>query len=287
MADKRAEADLRVGDIATHQHGAVTIRQLRSAGLSADAVLGRVRAGRLHRIHRGVYTVAHPALLSVEGRWITAVLACGEKSALSHRSAAGLWGMLPPEPGPVDVTVATQAGRRRREGIRVHRSLSLEAAAVTQRHRIRVTRPARTIEDLRRVISAPLLRRAIRQAAVLGLPVGEDIEPDRTRSELEYLFLNLCRRNSLPTPQVNARVGPHLVDFLWEEPRLIAETDGYKYHRGRAAFEDDRARDLDLRLQGYEVAHFTYRQVTNEPGRIATVLGAFFGIYPKKAPRRT
>ena len=158
---------------------------------------------------------------------------------------------------------------------------------MTQRHRIRVTRPARTIEDLRRVISAPLLRRAIRQAAVLGLPVGEDIEPDRTRSELEYLFLNLCRRNSLPTPQVNARVGPHLVDFLWEEPRLIAETDGYKYHRGRAAFEDDRARDLDLRLQGYEVAHFTYRQVTNEPGRIATVLGAFFGIYPKKAPRRT
>lgn len=288
MADKRAQSDLIVGEIATGQHGAVTIGQLRSAGLSRDAVLERTRAGRLHRVHRGVYTVAHPALLGFEGQWMAAVLACGEGSALSHRSAAALWGMLPPEPGPVDVTVATRAGRRRRAGIRVHRSLSLEATAVTRHREIQVTGPARTVADLRRAVSAPRFRRAIRQAAVLGLAVGEGVEPDRTRSELEHLFLVLCRRHGLPAPQVNVRIGSHTVDFLWKERRLIAETDGYRYHRGRVAFEDDRTRDLDLRLRDYEVVRFTHRQVTGEPGRVAAVLSEALalssGIRRRKRP---
>jgi len=95
----------------------------------------------------------------------------------------------------------------------------------------------------------------------------------RTRSDLELLFLRLCRRHGLPRPEVNAKLGSIEVDFLWRERRLIVETDGYRYHRGKEAFEDDRARDLKLRELGYEVIRLTYRQVIDQPEQTAHALG--------------
>jgi len=121
-------------------------------------------------------------------------------------------------------------------------------------------------------ISPPELRRAIRQANVLGLPVDEETRRVRTRSDLEEDFLTLCGRHGLPEPEVNVRVGDHLVDFLWPDRRLVVETDGYRFHRGRAAFEDDRRRDLDLRGAGYDVMHIADSQLNDEPGAIASVL---------------
>jgi len=109
------------------------------------------------------------------------------------------------------------------------------------------------------------------------LPVGEEERSDRSRSELERDFLRLCRRHRLPAPEVNVRVGPHLVDFLWRGRMLVVETDGYRYHRGRAAFEDDRTRDLALRALGYEVVRLSYRQVTEQPVAVAEVLGTALG----------
>ena len=135
-----------------------------------------------------------------------------------------------------------------------------------------MTKPAQTIGDLRTVVSDKELRRAIRQANVLGLPIGSEASRDRTRSDLERDFLRLCKRHRLPTPEVNVRIGSYLVDFLWRERRLVVETDGYRYHRGRQAFEDDRSRDLDLRSKGYDVLHFSYRQVSREPERVAAVV---------------
>jgi very-short-patch-repair endonuclease len=114
----------------------------------------------------------------------------------------------------------------------------------------------------------------MREAAVLGLDIGKDLEAEPTRSELEHHFLRLCRRHRLPMPEPNAAVGPFTADFLWREPALIVETDGYRYHRGRQAFEDDRARDTELRLMGYEVVRFTYRQVADDPERVAAILRA-------------
>jgi very-short-patch-repair endonuclease len=55
---------------------------------------------------------------------------------------------------------------------------------------------------------------------------------------------------------------------------LVVETDGYVYHRGRVAFEDDRARDLDLRARGFEVIRLGEKQVNEEPGLVAEVVGA-------------
>jgi very-short-patch-repair endonuclease len=106
--------------------------------------------------------------------------------------------------------------------------------------------------------------------------MGEDGR-DRTRSGLEHDFLLLCGRHGLPRPVVNVRIGPYLVDFLWRERRLVVETDGYIYHRGKAAFQDDRSRDLQLRLLGFEVIRLSERQIEVEPDQVAEVLAEALG----------
>lgn len=240
--------------------------------MTESAVASRVRAGRLHRVHQGVYAVGHVAP-SRERTWMAAVLAGGEIAVLSHRSAAALWGMLKVERGLVDIAVPSLAGKKKRQGIRLHRSRTLTPDLTTRHKGIPVTRPSRTIADLRSAVSAKELRRAIRQAEVLGLSLGTEAVPDRTRSDLELIFLRLCRRHRLPEPEINIWIERMQVDFLWPDRRLIVETDGYEFHRGKAAFEADRERDLRLRALGYEVIRLTYKQVTNDPGGVAVVLG--------------
>lgn len=142
-----------------------------------------------------------------------------------------------------------------------------------------MTTPARTIADLRGAgsegrswaFSPRELRKAIRQAGVLGLPIGDEGD-DRTRSDLERAFLLLCRRHRLPRPEVNVRVGPYLVDFLWRERRVVVETDSYLYHRGKVAFQDDRARDLDLKRRGFEALRFSEREVNEQPEMTAEMV---------------
>jgi very-short-patch-repair endonuclease len=285
MRQKSAKRDLEIAVIAARQHGVVSRRQLLAAGIADPAVYRRVERGRLHRVHRGVYAVGHRGL-SLEGRWMAAVLACGDGAVLSHTSAAALWRLLDPRDGAVRVAVSSTNGRRRQIGIRLHRLGTLTAHQTTRKHGIPVTTPARTIADLRGGIPDAHLRRAIRQAEVLGLRTDIDASPP-TRSELEEQFLRLCRRQRLPPPEVNARIGALEVDFLWRDPRLIVETDGYRYHRGVTAFEDDHARDLDLRAGGFSVLRFTYRQVTTEPSRVAgAVRREIQATRPQPSPQR-
>lgn len=284
MRRQRATPDLAVARIAAGQHGIVAFHQLLSAGLTRSGVVRRARAGHLHQIHRGVYAVGY-ANLTHERRCMAAALVYGEGAVVSHRSAAALWGLLPKSDGDIQITVPGVGGKRRRVGIRVHRSRSLTPTLTTRHKGIPITKPARTIADLRRTASAKELRRAIRQAGVLGLPIESEALPDPTRSDLERMFLRLCRRYGLPMPAVNARVDVESssepqkpgvtsleVDFLWLDRHLIVETDGYRYHRGRAAFEEDRDRDLALRALGYEIIRLTHRQVTANPEQIAQTL---------------
>ena len=82
--------DAEIARLAERQHGVVATRQLAALGLARGGVARRAQAGRLHRIHRGVYAVGHP-VLTVDGRRMAAVLAAGPGAVLSHRSAAALW----------------------------------------------------------------------------------------------------------------------------------------------------------------------------------------------------
>jgi very-short-patch-repair endonuclease len=276
MRDKGAIAIERaLAQLAANQHGVVSIQQLVAIGFSRQAVSRRVRAGRLHRVHQGVYAVGHDRL-SDKGRWMAAVLACGPGAVLSHRSAASLWRLLPTQPRYPEVTVPGHGGRKRRKGIRIHRSSTLHPAQTTLRSGIPVTTVARTLADLRTRVTGDELNAAHRQAEMCGYRVGGQAppDPDLTRSELERRFLRLCRRHRLPDPEVNVRVGEFVVDFLWRDRWLIIETDGYRWHRGHAAFEYDHRRQARLIALGFEVVRFSWAQVVDEPDEVLAALRA-------------
>jgi very-short-patch-repair endonuclease len=211
---------------------------------------------------------------------MAAVLACGEDAVLSHRSAASLWGLLRTEKGPPHVTVPSKGGRRKRDGIRLHRCSSLVEGMTTQPNGIPVTTPARTVADLRGTVPPWLWRRAVRQAELSGFELGPEVESDGTCSDLERDFLRICRRAGVPRPEVNVKVGRWTVDFLWAERRLAVETDSYRYHRGRIAFQDDHARELDLRRLGYELRRFDERQIDEEPESVVADLMDALGLAP-------
>ena len=85
--------DARLAELAERQHGVVSHAQLLELGLGKSAIGDWAKRGRLHRVHRGVYAVRYPTLTR-NGHFMAAVLACGDQAALSHFSAAVLWGML-------------------------------------------------------------------------------------------------------------------------------------------------------------------------------------------------
>jgi very-short-patch-repair endonuclease len=270
--------DTALSRLASSQHGVVTTRQLLGIGLSYEAMSKRAKAGRLHRIHRGVYAVGHRAL-SQHGHWMAALLGCGEGAVLSHNSAAALWGFLRPFSGPTHVTSPSLNGRSLRPGIILHRSRSLTADLVTQRHRIPVTNPQRTIDDIESCVEPYLVRRAIRQAehAKHRLNPSTKAQTKRTRSDLELAFLRFCSHHSFPSPEVNVKVGKWEVDFLWREQRVVVETDFFDYHRGSVAYEDDHQRELDLRRAGYTVRRYTGDQIRNHPAEVVGDLGEVLG----------
>jgi hypothetical protein len=71
-----------VAALAAGQHGVVTTAQLAAAGLGRRAVAHRVAHCRLVRLHRRVYHVGPTA--APLSREMAAVLACGDRAALSH-----------------------------------------------------------------------------------------------------------------------------------------------------------------------------------------------------------
>lgn len=178
---------------------------------------------------------------------------------------------------PVHVTVSGHGGRKRQGGICVHRSSTLTDADCISRDGIPVTRPARTLADLRPVLSGAQFAAAIREAEFLRLPIHDAAElrdTPRTRTELEALFIAVVRRHRLPRPEVNVKIDKCEVDFLWRAEGLIVEVDGWQAHGTRSAFEEDRARDARLKLLGYEVLRFTWWQIESDPRTVAATIRA-------------
>jgi very-short-patch-repair endonuclease len=101
---------------------------------------------------------------------------------------------------------------------------------------------------------------------------------ERSRSNLELEFVRLCRRASIPEPEVNSRLAGYEVDMLWRSQRLAVEVDGYGFHQNRQEFEKDRARDADLTLAGFRVLRFTDRKILYEPEFVASRLRGALGL---------
>jgi very-short-patch-repair endonuclease len=274
-----------IAKLASRQRGVVSVKQLHAAGFDNAAIRRRRRAGRLHRLHRGVYLVCH-AIAPERAAEVAALLACGPSSVVSHRSAARLW-RLPSFRGwtaPVEVTV-TGRDPGRKSGITIHRAKGLDARDVHRVDGIPATAPARTLLDLATVLQIDDLEVAYADAHARGLLQEGDLADvlDRSRgrpgikalrklgaladgggpirSEAERRMLALLRTAALPVPKVNARVGRFEVDFVWPDHKVVVEVDGYAFHAGKHSFERDRERDATLVARGYVVLRVTWRQL--------------------------
>src|SRR3954469_3980913 len=230
--------DRAIAALAARQYGLAARAQLGALGLGDTAVTKRAAAGRLHRVHRGVYAVGHRVLPAC-GVWMAATLACGDGAVLSHTSAAALWEIRPSDMVVIDVTVPGAAGRRR-PGLRVHRDPALGRDEVTRRHGIPVTTVARTLLDLAAISPPRALQRALDEAAVAR------------RLDLGLLDAVIARH-----------AGHHRAAKL----RAALE----RHHPGSTLTrsELDRRRDATLMLAGYRVLRFTHRQLECEPSALA------------------
>jgi very-short-patch-repair endonuclease len=295
--------DVTLARLAIRQHGIVTLRQLKCLGLSKSGVSRRANAGKLHRIHRGVYSVGHP-LLTQKAHWLAAVLACGKSAALSHHSAGALWGIHRRDRSRIDVTTPRRTGRTR-PGIHAHSACQLDSSDVTTVSAIPCTTVPRTLLDLAEVVDHRTVERAIDRAEVLGVFDGRALEdvlsradgrrgapvlrsiladyelPAITESELEERFLAICAQAGIRRPRVNQWIALDgdavRVDFLWPDQGLVVETDGRHVHGSRRAFERDRRRDQRLLLAGYRVMRCTWRQIADQPDEVAKTVSTLLG----------
>ena len=296
MIARGSETDRLIQRLAAGNNRVVTRKALDAAEVGTNAITKRVRSGRLFRLHQGVYLLDPPQTASRVTLLTAAVEACGPTAVLSHRSAAELWELLPMQAGHIEVTVVTRCAGDR-PGIRRHRVRELDLADTRMRHGIRVTSPARTALDN---ACHPLLEELIGTAVDKGLVTPRQIEQAiercptrrgvqrllallnqrggarRTRSWGERRLVSLCREAGLPVPLTNRQLLGFQVDAVWPDLKLVVEVDGYPFHSGRKAFEDDRARDATLVAHGYTVLRFTAIQLRDQPlvvlGQLAAAL---------------
>lgn len=285
-----------LAELAARQYGVVAAAQLRELGFSWAAIGRMRRAGRLHRVHRGVFAVGHE-LVGDRGRCLAAVRACGHGTVVSHAAAAWLWGLLPSCPQPVEVTVPSHG--QRRVGIAVHHSSTLTAEEWGRIGAIPVTALARTLLDLAATARPRTLWNAVEKAerldrldlgaidAMLGRRRGHRgaarlrraLEiyraPVFSRSRSERLFLALCKDAGLPPPALNTWVGRFEIDAYWERERFAVEVDGWETHRTRRAFEGDRLRREDLLLAGIESIGISASRIERAPNQVGRRLAIF------------
>lgn len=281
--------DRRVGDLAENQHGVVSRTQLIELGMGRGAISDRVARGLLRRVARGVYAVGR-SRQSHRSRWMAAVLSAGTDAVLSHRSAAALWGLLPPSSIAIEVTRPKEF--RSRPCIRGHCS-AIRPDEVARVDGIPVTSMPRTLFDLSAIVNRHQLDSAFNEAEVQGLTDSLSVAdllkryPGRrgatvlraimadekkargvTRKELEKRFAAVIAGTDLPRPRRNADLAVagrfFEVDCLWQAQRLIVELDGRFVHGTWRSSERDRERDRLLVADGWRVVRITWRQLRDD-----------------------
>lgn len=285
--------------LARCQHTVFTVRQLASIGLGRSGAAYRSHVHRLHRIHHGVYSLVPKELLTREGHYMAAVLACGPAAALSEYAAAKLRGLMDSSRTQIDVTVPTR-GVRVRKGIRVHRSTTLRPQDIELVRGIPCTTVARTIFDLADRFFGRRLERLLDEAAYLEVldfsALQEQMQHNRGRvvavSNLCRVFaehrpgstltdgplgeqmLALIAATDLPLPKVQYCIdlgdGEPMIhaDFAWPEAKVILETDGRRAHGSPRRTAADYRRDQRAAKAGWYTMRVTGPQIRREPERL-------------------
>jgi predicted transcriptional regulator of viral defense system/very-short-patch-repair endonuclease len=284
-AEVRTHREQALADLAKRQHGVVSKRQLEALGFVRTTVTGWANAGRLHRLHRGVYAVGHTAL-TWEGYCMASVLA-RPGAVASHKTAAWIWGLRRWRPETIHLTAPTRQ-RAKREFVVHFARLRPEDKAVVEG--IPVTSVARTLLDLApdqttRELHQMMeraedrhtfdLRRFDRLLARAGGHPGrvklrhalDTFKPEVAvlRSGLEERFLRLVLAAGLSRPATNVFVAGYELDAYWEAEAFAVELDAYSTHGSPTSFEADREREDDLLLAGIEAIRVTGTRLDREP----------------------
>jgi very-short-patch-repair endonuclease len=285
--------DQRVVRLAATQGDVISTQQLRELGADRSWIERRTHMGWLVRVFHCVYAVGHPPRTR-RGWYIAALLAGGERSVLSHRTAAAVHHMAAWS-GRLHLSVPRTAHRL--EGIRIHRPRTLRPEDVVIVDGLRVTSPLRTLIDLTDFGERRLLERAIDQAEYhrLHLPLGE--VHDRlhrrprgrllravitehvagstiTESEAEEFFLAIVRRAGLPAPELQVKLWGRRRDFVFRDAQVVVEIDGRQAHDRDGAFERDALRDAEVVVNGHRPLRFTRRAVKFDQGYVERTLRA-------------
>jgi very-short-patch-repair endonuclease len=271
----------------------MTRPDLEALGFSKDAIDHRLDTGRLHPISFGVYAVGRPEL-TPHGRWMAAVLACGDGAVLSHRSAAELWGFGHEEKGRIDVSIRRRS-RLERRGVKVRCRPSLPSTNIVRRHGVPVTDPVQTLIDLATELGILRLERCVNEAdkrdlvdpetlrraldGYVGMPGVKTLRTMLDRhtfrlsdSDLEILFRPLALAAGLPFPVTKHGLLGYEVDFYFPDHDLVVETDGLRYHRTPAQQARAAKRDQKHTAAGLRVLRFTHWQIAHAPNEVADIL---------------
>lgn len=299
--------ELRIQALARHQHGAVELSQLLTAGLTEGQIRGMRSRGRLTLLLPRVFIV-DSAPKTKRLRCMGTVLWAGSGAAIGGRTSAELHGLLAPIAGPIEVTSARN--RRSRSGI-VHTRRALEPSEVATVDNIPLVSVARTLLDLCAITDAETCEiavdAALRDGRVLVEQLSDLVERASARrlagvsvlrqlvvirgdeealveSELESRVIRLLKRADYPVPrcQVVMELGdrPGRVDFFYPHASLVIEVDGRRWHAGRREQQRDRRRDHALELKGLRHLRFTWEDVVHRPEYFLAVVGDALGILP-------
>jgi very-short-patch-repair endonuclease len=290
---KHAARDAAARALVRSQHGVVARGQLMALGYTRREIEQRLHNGRLHHISHGVYAVGRPDL-TPRGRWMAAVLACGDDAVLSHRSAAELWRIGTEEGKRIDVSIRRKS-KITRKGIKVRARPSLDAESVVVHFGIPVTRPVQTLIDLATELKILRLERAVDEADKLDLVDPETLRTaldgyvgmpgvktlrtmlDRhtfrlSDSDLEIIFRPLALAGGFPLPLTKHRVLGYEVDFWFPDHGLVVETDGLRYHRTPSRQARMVKRDQVHTAAGIRVLRFTHWQIAHAADEVTDVL---------------
>lgn len=258
--------DAAAAGLAARQHALLTRPQALEIGMTDEMIDCRLATGRWVRVGGGVYRIAGVPV-TWHQRALAACLIAGPGAVVSHRSAAVLWGVSGFRAGPLDITVPP--GRSNRNALaRVHRS----AVDGVRRDGVPVTRPARTIADLARVVSGDVVEEAVDDALCRRLCRLDELPARGPLREVlaawngdglaegvaEMRVVRALLAAGLPAPvrQYEIWVGGVLiarVDLAYPPFRLAMELDGFRWHAGRRKFRSDRLRRNRMEAVGWRL----------------------------------
>jgi len=273
-----------VRTIARDQEGIVARAQLERAGFNRWAIDRALRSGRLHHIHKGVYSTQAPELATEDALLIAALLAAGDGAVLSHGTAAWRWGIIPAPPSKIELAVPRD--RTPPPGLTLHRSRFHPGDLILDARFPRTSVP-RTLLDLAARYDPRALLNALAEAEFRHDTRPEDIQRTLRRghpgsanlrtalnhhapghgevkSNLERRFRALLIQHRIELPLRNEPLGPFTIDCLWPHHRVAVELDGRQHDRPRQADSDD-DRDLWLRRNRYIARRYGKKQIETRP----------------------